>query len=169
MTVVVTPAPVSISSGVTANNKLYDGTAAATLSFSNIVLTGILNQDAVTVNTNEYSASFASIGIGHAIPITVTGLTLDGISAGNYSLSQPENLTANIVSPMLQMAGGPRNLVVSWPVSASAYVLEEAQSLTPPATWTLVTNAVTINGTNNSAAIDTSNGAKFFKLVAAPQ
>ncbi len=169
VTVVVTPAPVSILSGVTANNKIYDGTTAASLSFSNVVFSSLLNGDSVTINTNEYSAAFAIAGIGRAIPVTVTGLTITGASAGNYTLAQPESLVASIVSPMLQMAGNSKSFIISWPANASAYTLEETQSLMPPVIWTPVTNGIVVNGSNNSVDIDTSNGGKFFKLVATPQ
>jgi len=101
--------------------------------------------------------------------VTINGLMLTGISAGNYTLVQPQNLTANIVSPMLQTTGDSHGLVVSWPANASAYVLEETQSLTPPVLWTPVTNSITVNGPNNSVIIDTSSGTKFFQLVATPQ
>ncbi|HEY3854104.1 MAG TPA: MBG domain-containing protein [Verrucomicrobiae bacterium] len=169
VTVVVTPAPVSILSGVTANNKIFDGMTAASLSFSNVVLSGVLNGDTVTVNSNAYSATFATAGIGHAISVTVTGLTPAGVSSANYTLAQPESLAANIVSPILQMTGNSKNFVISWPANASAYVLEETQSLTPPVKWTPVTNGIASDGSNNSVGIDTSSGAKFFELVATPQ
>ena len=37
----VLPSPLTIASGVTANNKVYDRTTAATLNFNNVVLSGI--------------------------------------------------------------------------------------------------------------------------------
>ena len=41
VSVVVSPAPVIIASGVTINSKIYDGTTTATLSFSNVTLSGV--------------------------------------------------------------------------------------------------------------------------------
>ena len=47
---------------MTANNKAYDGTTAATISSNNVVLSGVLAGDAANVRlaTNGYVANFAS-------------------------------------------------------------------------------------------------------------
>ena len=68
----------TIGSGLTANNKVYDGTTAATITSNNVVLTGVVGGDTVNVTTNGYTASFASAGVGTAIPVRVGGLTLTG-------------------------------------------------------------------------------------------
>ncbi len=91
--------PVTISSGLTANNKTYDGTTRATISSNNIVLSGVLAADTnnVKLSTNGYSADFASTDVGTNISVTVSGLTLTGSAAGNYTLTQP-TLSANIMA-----------------------------------------------------------------------
>jgi len=86
----------TISSGIAAGNKVYDGTTSATLTSNNVVLTGVVNGDAVSLVTNGYTATFASSNAGTNIPVAVIGLTLSGNNAGNYSLSQPA-LSANIL------------------------------------------------------------------------
>ncbi len=92
---------VTINSGVTANNKVYDGTTTATLSSNNVVLAGVLPADAgnVRLSTNGYVANFTSAGVGTNLAVTVSGLSLTGSAAGNYTLSQPTGLTANITAP----------------------------------------------------------------------
>jgi len=67
-----------------------------------VVLNGVLAGDApnVRLSTNGYAANFASPNVGTGIVVTVTGLTLTGASATNYTLSQP-TLAANITSVML--------------------------------------------------------------------
>ena len=56
----------TITSGITANNKPYDGTTAATISSNNVVLNGVLGGDTANVRltTNGYTANFASAGVG---------------------------------------------------------------------------------------------------------
>ena len=49
-------------------------------------------------STNGYMANFASAGVGTGIGVTVSGLTLSGASAGNYTLTQPTGLMANITA-----------------------------------------------------------------------
>jgi hypothetical protein len=85
-----------LNPGLTANNKVYDGTTTATINSNNVTLVGVVAGDVVGVSTNGYTASFASPDVGTGIPVTVSGLTLTGVSATNYSLTQPTGLTANI-------------------------------------------------------------------------
>jgi phosphotransferase system IIA component len=82
-------------SGVAANNKIYDGTTNATLSFSNAVLATILTGDVVTLNSAAAKGAFASKIVGTGITVSVSGLTLAGASAGNYSVTAP-TATASI-------------------------------------------------------------------------
>ena len=83
MTANITAVGVTITSGITANNKTYDGTTAATISSNNVVLNGVLAGDTANVrlSTNGYTASFASAGVGNGIGVTVGGLTLDRCAA----------------------------------------------------------------------------------------
>ena len=47
-------------SGVTADNKAYDGTTAATLSTNDVAFDGVIGADVVDLVTNGYTATFAS-------------------------------------------------------------------------------------------------------------
>ena len=81
-------------SGLTANNKPYDTTTAATLS-GTATLVGVVSPDVVIVSCSPI-ANFntATVGIGKSV--TVSGYTLSGANTSNYSLTQPAGLTANI-------------------------------------------------------------------------
>ena len=96
----VLKAPVTISSGIAANNKVYDGTTTTTISSNNVMLLGIVSGDIVSLRTNGYAANFASTGIATSIPVTVSGLTLNGSRATNYILTQPTGLTASITATL---------------------------------------------------------------------
>jgi hypothetical protein len=164
----VNPAQAAIASGITVNNKIYDGTTTATLSSNNVVLTGVIAGDAVSLNTNGYVANFASASVGSGIAVTVSGLTLSGVSAGNYTLAQPVGLVANIyISPSLQIHASKPNIVISWTTNATDYVLRQTASLASPVRWSSVTNSITVNGTSNTVVINASGGVKFFELIGA--
>ena len=95
--------------GVTADNKVQDGTTAATLS-GTPTLVGVeaVDNGNVTV-TGTPTATFATAAPGTAIAVTVTGYTLGGTAAGNYTVSQPTGLTANITglaAPVANAATG---------------------------------------------------------------
>ena len=97
----ISAAAVTVTSGLTANNKVSDGTTVATLSSNNVVLAGVLPADAgnVRLSTNGYVANFSNPNVGTNIAVTVSGLTLTGSAATNYTLTQPTGLAANITSP----------------------------------------------------------------------
>ncbi len=83
-------------SGLTISNKVYDGTTAATLNTNGYALNTLVSGDVVTLVTNGSTATFASANVANGISVTVTGLSLGGAQAGNYKLTQPTGLTANI-------------------------------------------------------------------------
>ncbi|MEO6002083.1 MAG: YDG domain-containing protein [Opitutus sp.] len=91
--------------GAVAADKTYNGNATATVSFVSASLTGIANSEAVTINSSGYSASFSDKNAGNGKSITVTGVTLGGAGAANYTVSQPTGLTANITPKNLTVTG----------------------------------------------------------------
>ncbi len=102
-TLTVTKAALSIG-GITAANKIYDGTTAATLAGTATFTT--LVTDAVTLTGTGIGVfSNKNVGIGKAV--TVSGFNLSGADAGNYTLLQPTGLTADIAAKTLSLAGVP--------------------------------------------------------------
>ncbi|MEO6229183.1 MAG: YDG domain-containing protein [Ferruginibacter sp.] len=86
-------------SGVTAMDKVYDGTTTATLT-GTAALVGVLAADISNVILGGTpAANFASPIVGTGIAVAVTGYTISGSAAGNYSLTQPTGLTADITAP----------------------------------------------------------------------
>jgi hypothetical protein len=59
------------------------------------VLVGVVGGDTVTLNTGSATGAFSNANIGTGKTVTVSGLTLSGADAGNYSLTQPTT-TADI-------------------------------------------------------------------------
>ena len=90
-------------SGVSANNKTYDGTAAATLSGSAGV--SALGGDVVSVTGSGAGSVFANKNAGSGKAVTVNGYSLAGLDAGNYNLVMPAGLTANIGKASLAVLG----------------------------------------------------------------
>lgn len=81
--------------GAVANDKPYDGTTAATISGT---LSGIISPDEVFIASN--AGIFSSPNPGTDIPVTAQ-MTLDGASVGNYRLTQPTGLSADITASTL--------------------------------------------------------------------
>jgi trimeric autotransporter adhesin len=99
----ITAAPVAVV-GITAANKPFDGTTTAVLSTGDAALLGVLPGDAVSLNTTDALGTFASPDIGNDITVTISGLTLSGADAANYSLVQP-TATADITAGNLTVTG----------------------------------------------------------------
>ena len=101
--------PLGISvTGITVNDKVYDGGTSATISSNSVVLSGVLAADAgqVELSTNGYVATFASAEVGDNIGVSVSGLSLTGAKSGDYALTAPEGLTAKIAQAAVTITSG---------------------------------------------------------------
>jgi gliding motility-associated-like protein len=99
----ITPIGLTIT-GVSADNKVYDGTTNAILSTGSGALVGVLPGDAVILNSSGARGYFADKNIGTAKSVSTALFTLDGADAGNYTLTQPD-LVANITEASLTITG----------------------------------------------------------------
>ncbi len=104
--------------GLTANNRVYDSTTAATL--SGTATANSLAGDDVTVETN-YIANFATKDVGNGQAVTVSGYSLSGTDASNYSLTQPTGFSADITpAPLTITANHDSKFVTKSDVSGYA-------------------------------------------------
>ncbi|HYT87420.1 MAG TPA: YDG domain-containing protein, partial [Gemmataceae bacterium] len=95
-------------------NKVYDGTATATVTLSDDRLAG----DVFTVS--YVSASFADKNVGTAKPITVTGISISGPDAGNYTLAATTaSTTADITARSLTVTATGVNKVYDGTTTAT--------------------------------------------------
>ena len=90
----ISPKALTIS-GITADNKAYDGTSTASIS-GTASLVGIVGSEDVTL-TGTPTATFVSSAVGVGIDVTVSGYSITGAAIGNYTLTQP-TLSANIIA-----------------------------------------------------------------------
>jgi trimeric autotransporter adhesin len=82
--------PRALIVGVSGVDKIFDGTTAASVVFND-------NRVAGDVFTVGGSASFADAAIGNNKPVTVSGIFLSGLDAGNYTANTTAFTTANIL------------------------------------------------------------------------
>jgi hypothetical protein len=93
--------PVTISiSGVTANDKIYDGTTTAFINTTGAILVGVIGADIVALSIAGVTGYFADPTIGNNKPVTISGFTISGPEAWNYILVQPTT-TASILNVIL--------------------------------------------------------------------
>lgn len=82
-TVTQKPLTVSLTGSV---SKTYDQSTDATLAAGNYTVSGVVGGDAVTLN-NPASGTYDTKNAGTAKTVSVTGLSISGLDANNYSLS----------------------------------------------------------------------------------
>jgi hypothetical protein len=97
-------------SGLTASNKVYDGTTNATLNTGNTSLVGVIPGDTVNLDTGSVTGNFSDASPGSSKTVTVYGLTISGTDAGEYSLSQP-SAAADITTPEISIQGNSVEIV----------------------------------------------------------
>lgn len=73
-----------VISGIMAQNKVYDGTTAATLVYDQVVYSGIVEGDVLTVTAD---GAFTDANAGADKTVSISHLTLDGASIANYQLA----------------------------------------------------------------------------------
>ena len=103
----ITAAPLYIM-GVTAQNKTYDTTAAATLNSAGASLLGLVSLDtgAGKVDlTRGTTGSFANGDAGIGKAVAPVGFAISGSEAGNYALQPLTGLTATINPYVLTVTG----------------------------------------------------------------
>lgn len=106
-TVEIAQKPVTVS-GITANDKVYDGTTVAELNTGSASIGGKVDNDDVTIDVANATGTFDTENVGTGKTVTISGIALGGNDAGNYKLSSDsatttaditaKELTANVSS-----------------------------------------------------------------------
>jgi hypothetical protein len=104
--------------GITANNKVFDGTTNASLNPVSATLAGIKGSDNVYLDFTFIKGAFADKEAGSAKKVIVSGLTLNGLDAANYTLSQPTT-TASITAARSTLS-----------LTSSSFSVENGKSVT---------------------------------------
>ncbi|WP_300566684.1 YDG domain-containing protein [Flavobacterium sp.] len=151
--------------GLIADNKVYDRTLTATLS-GTPTLVGVVGSDAVTVSGLP-SPTFATVIVGTAKPVTVTGYTLSGAQSANYTVTQPTGFTANITAKPLTIPGAvannkPYDGTTTATITGAALVgviAPDVVSITPSGTFASanVGTAITVTSTSIISGADSAN------------
>jgi hypothetical protein len=98
-TATLTPKALTVGGVSVADNKVYDGSTAATISGGALV--GIVGSDVVTLNQ---MGTFSQSDVANGIAVTSTS-TLSGLHAANYSVTQPTGITGNITPKTITVSG----------------------------------------------------------------
>jgi alpha-L-fucosidase 2 len=90
-------------------------------------------------------------------------------SGGGYSLAEFQvfGVGSTTSAPLILNAALTTNgnITVSWPTPSASYFLEAATNLTPPITWSPVTNSIVNQNGSNQTTITPAGDATFFVLT----
>ena len=102
----------SLAVTITASNKTYDSSTAASVTYAD-------NRIAGDVFTVSGTATFATKTIGTGKTVTATGITLTGTDAGNYTQNTTTTASANIISRSLSVTATAANKTYDRTTAAS--------------------------------------------------
>ncbi len=85
----ISPCPITVS-GITAQDKTYDGNTQVTFAYGDARLEGNVDGEKLTVTAQ---GSFADANVGNKL-VNITGLTLGGEKQGNYVLAESGQQTS---------------------------------------------------------------------------
>ena len=140
----ITKRPLTVT-GITANDKAYDGNTKAVLDYSAVTLGGVLENDTLTVTA---TGTLESAGVGEQ-KVTISDLTLGGASAANYVLAESGNqteTTATITAKEVKVTIIPNGGTYGSVVAAAAELTGAVDGENVPVTLTY-----TGNGYNDTA------------------
>lgn len=98
----ITPKDITVS-GITARDKEYDGSTTVVLDYSGVTFAELVEGDELTVATA--TGEFVDKNAGPEKTVTVSGITLGGNDAGNYTVSLPTDVTATISRKAVTITG----------------------------------------------------------------
>jgi hypothetical protein len=128
----------AITGNFTANNKVYDGTTNAVV--LNRTLNDVVEGDNVLLV--EGTAAFVDKNVGEGKVVTLTGATLSGADAGNYTLTSVGTTTADISQAALTISITAQDKVYDATTAASVAV-DQISGI-------LLTDVVTATATNGT-------------------
>ena len=109
----------ALAVGATGQDKEYDGTTAATVSLSDDRVAG----DALT--TAYATASFDNKNVGTGKTVSVTGITIGGADAGNYTFNATTTTTADITPRALAVTASADNKVYDGHANATVTLADD--------------------------------------------
>jgi hypothetical protein len=115
----ITPATITQVTGVTAANKIYDGTVTATLVSGTLGFVGEFGGDNLTATATDAVFNDKNAGTGKSV--TIGGLALGGTDAANYILTARGTTTgtADITPRILAVSATGNNKVYDGTVAAT--------------------------------------------------
>jgi hypothetical protein len=122
-----------------------------------------LNSPAINAGGGTFSGGTFSLTANIGQPANPSAA-----SGGSFTMNAgPATLLANVVTPGMPTVTiklVSHNIILSWPVTAAGFALEQTASLKTP-NWTTTAGTVTVVNGQNQLVITTPTGNNYFRLV----
>jgi hypothetical protein len=145
----ITPASLTITAS--GNNKVYDGTGAATVGLS---VAGLKGSDAVT---GAYaSATFADINVGNSIPVSIVGLSIHAVgntNTSNYVMNTTTSAFGNITPAALTVSASAASMTYGDSSPAYAYTTAGWVNATEQTNAATLLTGVTVSASATNAGV----------------
>jgi hypothetical protein len=177
----IKPRELTIGGTFSVSNRTYDGTTNAAIANNNLLLLGVRNSDAVSLNP---VVAFESAGVSNYKAVKLTSATtISGADIGNYTLSLSNSPATNaaITAKVLTVGGsfaasnkpydGTSNATISTnSLTLTGIINSDNVSLNPSVSFSdnKVGNAKTVALNGNSNLSGTSSGNYALSLTGAP-
>lgn len=155
-------------SGLTAESKTYDGTTNVVVKGGS--LSGKVTGDDVDA-TFPTTGTFANANVGNNIAVSVADITLTGSKKGNYTLSQPTGLKANITKAPISVKADDVTIIQGVTIPALTYTITSGQLFGEdeitgtPATAANGTKLGTFDITKGTLAVSSNYNLTFAKGI----
>ncbi|MBK6604791.1 MAG: filamentous hemagglutinin N-terminal domain-containing protein [Leptospiraceae bacterium] len=160
----ITKASIASVSGITVADKVYDGNTDAVLNTSGAAFAGRLGSDVLAAT--GANAKFGDRNAGSGKPVSVSGISLGGADAINYTLLNPTfTASANITPAPLTISTTPVSKTFDGNTSAAGTAVVTAGSLVAGDTlsggeFAFLDKNVGLNKTVTVANVDITDGNK---------
>ena len=148
-TFTITKKEVTVS-GITAQEKTYDGEMAAVLNFDNVTLDGLVDGDGLTVTA---TGTFSDKDAGENKTVTITDFTLGGTSADNYVLADSGQQTTAVAAIC------PKAAILTWDENTTLTYNGKEQTVTAGVSNAIGNDRFTLSYENNGATTNRATEA----------
>lgn len=115
-----------------------------------------------TIANGLTTTSFADAGVTNGVTYYYVVAALNAYGEGPNSIQS----ASTVPFPKLAVIPASPNLLLSWPASASALVVNSTTNLAPPVVWLPVTNSPINQGGTWSVSLPVTGALRFFRLSA---
>ncbi|HEX5222752.1 MAG TPA: carbohydrate-binding protein [Verrucomicrobiae bacterium] len=157
---VVPTAPDEVTASATNTHALLNWNPSADATSYRVKRATTSGGPYLTIAANVAGATYSDTAVTNGVTYYYV---VSAINAYGESANSSE-VIATIPFPRLTVAASWPEVQLSWPNSATAFVLYTTTNLAPPVSWSPATNVAIDQGSNSTVSVAATDRARFFRL-----